>query len=346
MLIIHKTAQAVNHRPDDVFLHFTGNIFGIGCSAFSQIAVNRIKNLKQRIENKGFILIFSSIKMLLHYIPSLQTDTGKYNLLNQYYPGNLTAILPCNDERLTHIMVDGKIAVRIPLNETLREFIDQIGVPIVSTSINISDAPYINDLSVLQDDFQDWFDYGLYNPQDRHDLPLPSTIISFDEGLSLIRDGSIPFSEVTESFTTPLIQFVCIGNICRSPMAQIYFNHLINEKGLPYRTASCGLVNGGIPISENSKLILEREGYNTHNRHSIQVNADIMRQSQILLCMTKDIKQNLTDRFPEYKHKIYTLAEYTGNTEDISDPYQKDITHYEKAWQGIREYVDRLICIR
>ena len=343
MITLHKSARIIDHKQDDVFLHFTGNIFGIGCSAFSHAAIKRIKDLKQRDENKGFILLFSSFKMLLHYIPSIQKNTKVFNLLHQYYPGNLTAISPCEDKRLSHISVDGKIAFRIPPNNTLREFIDRIGVPIVSTSINISNEPYCNELDVLHTKYKDWFDYGLYNPEDTHDLPLPSTVISFDAGLNLIREGSIPFSEITDSFTKPLIQFVCIGNICRSPMAEIYFKQLIEEKGLPYRTASCGLVNGGIPMSENSRIIMEREGYDTEDKHSVQVDADIVRQSLILLCMTADIKNNLLTRFPDYKHKIHTLAEYTGNIEDIFDPYQMDMSHYEKAWKGIKRYAQLII---
>jgi len=342
MFKIYSKPQMLNFESDDVFLHFTGNIFGIGCSVFSKKAIKRIKKLKSRAENKGFIVLFASFKMLKHYLPSLQNNTKVFNLLKQYLPGNLTVILSCEDDRLSQVTVDKKLAVRIPQNHTLRAFIEQIGIPILSTSINMSNEQFCNDLNIIKKDFGDWFDYGIFNPKDEQNSPLPSTVISFEKGLNLIREGSIDFSEISESYEKPLIQFVCIGNICRSPMAEAYFNHLIKEKNLPFRTASCGLVNGNVPISKNSKIIMDAKGYDTNNKHSIEVNSDIVRKSMILLCMTKDVKNNLCVRFPDAKHKIFTFAEYTGNMEDIPDPFQMDMKQYEKAWEIIKKYCDIL----
>ena len=67
MIKIFKTEKEIDEKPDDVFLHFTGNIFGIGCSAFSQNAIDKIIKLKHRDENKGFILLFSSMEQLKKY---------------------------------------------------------------------------------------------------------------------------------------------------------------------------------------------------------------------------------------------------------------------------------------
>ncbi|MBL7876277.1 MAG: low molecular weight phosphotyrosine protein phosphatase, partial [Cyclobacteriaceae bacterium] len=36
------------------------------------------------------------------------------------------------------------------------------------------------------------------------------------------------------------VLFVCLGNICRSPMAAAIFNHKVQQRGLPYQGDSCG----------------------------------------------------------------------------------------------------------
>jgi protein-tyrosine phosphatase len=273
-------------------------------------------------------------------------DAPKVNLLlNQYLPGNLTAIVHTEDQRFENVWLDNKIAIRIPKSQILRTFIEKIGHPIVSTSINISNEPFCNDLDTLHSEYSDWFDYGLYNPSEGSDLPLPSTVIGF-HGTSPsvpIREGSIPYSEIWESYEKPLIQFVCIGNICRSPLAEIYMNHLVTKENLSYRVASCGLNMSGNLMSENSRIIIEKNGLAHDNRLSVQVDADIIRKSVVLLCMTKDIKKGLIIRFPYAKNKIFTFAEYIGDTEDVCDPYLLDYSYYETAWKIIKKYSDALL---
>jgi L-threonylcarbamoyladenylate synthase len=204
MIKIYKKQEEVNYSPTDVFLHFTGNIFGIGCSAFNETAINRILELKHRDANKGFIVLFSSLEQAKGYkLPQLENRKIK-NLLEEFYPGNLTAILKTEDSRFEKVWLNNKIGIRIPVSKTLRDFIEMIGNPIVSTSINVSGNPFCTDLEVLNKEFVDWFDWGLYNADEPAGKPLPSTVIDFTDDeqseVKCIREGSIPFAEVSEKY--------------------------------------------------------------------------------------------------------------------------------------------------
>ena len=366
MIKIYKSPKEIDFKPDDVFLHFTGNIFGIGCMAFSEKAKDRILRQKQRDENKGFILLFHSIDHLKSFaFPQLQNQKI-FNLLNQYLPGNLTIILHTEQKCFEKVWQNNKCAVRIPKSKLLRDFIKQLGQPIVSTSINVSGNPFCTDLKILLKEFSEWFDYGLYDEREEADQPLPSTLLDIVEvmkkespstpsksqalmggimelQIKCLREGSIPFSEIKSSFNKPLIQFVCIGNICRSPMAEYYAAKRFEEEKLPYRVSSCGLIEFRKLISDNSKAVLNKNGIGAVQRFSVPVDDTIVRSSFLLLCMSKDVKRHLVDKFPEAKNKIFTFAEYTGNVHEIDDPYGLDYVHFEKAFELIKKYTEDLI---
>jgi L-threonylcarbamoyladenylate synthase len=354
MIKIYGKISDIKFKSNDVFLHFTGNVWGIGCSAFDIDAINKIKKLKNRDDSKGFILLFSSFEQIKQY-PIQQIDDFRiYTLLNQYFPGNLTAILPTSDNSFESVALNGKVGIRIPRSKFLRDFIDSIGVPIVSTSINVSDEPMCNDLTIIQDKYTDWFDFGLQSPSEQPDLPLPSTVIDFADGqVKCLREGSIPFSEIEMSYKRPLIQFVCIGNICRSPLAEFYFSHLIMKKNMPFRAASCGLF--AVPqkqktadsfeirkISPQSLKILMENQIHATDRTSIQISDDIIRESSLLLCMTREIADDLCSLYPSAVGNVYTLAEASGNELDIDDPYGCDENAYLLAWTMIKKYCDDL----
>ena len=50
---IYNKISKVKYFENSVFLHFTGNMFGIGCSVFSKSGIQKINELKKKKENKA-----------------------------------------------------------------------------------------------------------------------------------------------------------------------------------------------------------------------------------------------------------------------------------------------------
>jgi tRNA threonylcarbamoyl adenosine modification protein (Sua5/YciO/YrdC/YwlC family) len=335
-------------KKNDVFLHFTGNIFGIGCALHDQEAIQRIKTLKQRDDKKGFILLFSSLDALKTLLPNdrLLHHQRVRSLLNQYLPGNVTVVIPCTDDYFQNIISDGKIAFRIPSSRLLRDYIQSIDTPILSTSINVSSQPPCSHLPTLHRDFSDWFDWGLYDEKEPVGEPTPSTIIDVSEDFQIkcLREGSIPFAEILSSWECPQVTFVCAGNICRSPMAESYVQSLFTRMSLSYRASSCG-VNATVSstISDFSRDILHANDLLVTDRPAMPINDEIVQSSTLLLCMSKNVKDRTIERYPNATQKIFTFAEYIGEDADVDDPYTMSFSHYEKAWGVIKAYSDKLI---
>jgi len=119
-----------------VLLYPTDTVWGLGCDATSEIAVNKIFKIKQRSESKSLIILVDSIKMLKNYIPNIPPKV--LTLLQT--AKNPTSIIYTNPKDLAKnvIATDNTVAIRIPQNEFCKQLIQQFGKPIISTSANIS----------------------------------------------------------------------------------------------------------------------------------------------------------------------------------------------------------------
>ncbi len=326
---------------DPLLLHYTGSMFGIGCDARNQKALDRINTLKQRPANSGYIVLVSDLEALKKY--DVQMTNKMQGLISQYSPGDLTVVLPCNHPRLQHLQLNGKIAFRIPENKLLRQFLTLTDIPLISTSINISHKPPENDYTHIINDFQNWFDLGLVPENELIAEGKPSTLVTIDnDKLICLREGQIDFSQLEQDFYQPLLTFVCTGNICRSPLAEYYFRQQAEKYHLNWRSTSAGFIESGIKISENSRILLERDGINANAHVSTSLNKVLINRSRIVLTMTVYHKKNLINTGWKSDH-VFTLAEYVGKQHDIEDPYQESLEVYQQAYQQIKYYIDLLI---
>ena len=81
------------------------------------------------------------------------------------------------------------------------------------------------------------------------------------------------------------------------------------------------------------------------DRASITEKSNIQ-QMDLILCMTISHKRNLIHRYPNLEHKIHTLKEYVGITEngvEIKDPWGYDIVMYRYCASEIDEALEKLV---
>lgn len=331
-------------KPDSVFLHHTGYMYGIGTSVDSDEGIAKISKLKSRSSAKGFVVLVSNIEEIIEFADEL--DRRTIRLLEQYLPGNVTFVLKCSHPRFSKVALNGTVAFRVPQNPVLCYFIDKIASPIVSTSINKNSFPPETELKKIVNDYESWFDFGfsshksfqLANDQ-------ASTIIKIDEDIECIREASVPYYEIKQSYGKSMILFVCTGNVCRSPIAEYLLRKRIEEESLPFRTASAGVLQDGMVISANSSALLIEAGIDASNHISRKLNTEIIRDSWLILTMEEKHKKFFAKHYPQYGYKVSGLLDFCGGEGDIEDPYRLSIEKYKIAYKIIEDNINCLIDI-
>lgn len=123
------------------------------------------------------------------------------------------------------------------------------------------------------------------------------------------------------------ILFVCTGNTCRSPMAEGIFNKIASERGINAIAKSAGIFAAGGQASENAVSVMKEIGVDINGRKSIQITEEMVRDAELIITMSKTHKEILNSAFT-MTDKIKTLAEFVGDTGDITDPFGADIDVY------------------
>ncbi len=144
------------------------------------------------------------------------------------------------------------------------------------------------------------------------------------------------------------ILLVCSGNTCRSPMAQAMLQQMLrNTHNKEITVKSAGLyTSDGLPASEAARLVMEEMGLDLSGHTSQKVNEALMAETELVLTMTEEQRQNLAAAFPQKKQQIFTLGEFSGQPGgDIDDPYGMDLEKYRKVSQELEEILIRVLNI-
>ncbi len=135
------------------------------------------------------------------------------------------------------------------------------------------------------------------------------------------------------------IVFVCTGNTCRSPMAEIILKQklkLAGEKRVVVTSAGLSAENGA-KISRNSAKALKELGYKSYAFKSKPLTVELLNKADLVLCMTKSHK----DWLHGYEN-VFTVSEFTG-LPDVPDPYGGDLNVYIKTSHHIVDACDIIL---
>ena len=135
------------------------------------------------------------------------------------------------------------------------------------------------------------------------------------------------------------VSFVCLGNICRSPMAELIFKHLVDERGLTlsfniksFGTSDC---EEGSPIYPSARRTLEKHGIaGEHIARQISLN-DVINCDYILVMDESNLRDITRLTGGAFKDKIFKLCSFTSNPRDVADPWYT--LNFEKAFNDIYE---------
>ena len=167
-----KTPQNLKQEilAGKIFIYPTDTIYGIGCDANNLDSVEKIKQIKERDKDKPLSIIAPNIDWIK------ENFITNYKELNNYLPGPFTLLLKKkNPNFLNHVSSNDRIGIRIP-NNKFTKYIQEAGVPFITTSVNLSGEPPAIKLEDIPEKIKNKVDF-IIESQEENLSGKPSTLI-------------------------------------------------------------------------------------------------------------------------------------------------------------------------
>jgi L-threonylcarbamoyladenylate synthase len=167
-------------RRGGLILYPTDTVWGIGCDATNEDAVQKIYTLKKRSDQKAMIVLVADERDILQYVAS--PDLAVFDYIKQN-PKPVTVIyqgaLGLADNL---VAAEGSIAIRICNEMFCQHLLRRFKKPIVSTSANISGQPAPGIFMDISNDIKDGVDYIVQYRRDDSTKREPSSVIKWTNG--------------------------------------------------------------------------------------------------------------------------------------------------------------------
>jgi tRNA threonylcarbamoyl adenosine modification protein (Sua5/YciO/YrdC/YwlC family) len=178
-------------RGDGVIVYPTDTVYGLSCDIKSKKALDRVRRIKRMDNKRHLSFVFADLKSIADYAQVTDRD---YKILRRYLPGPYTFVLKAT--RLVPKIVLTKrneVGIRIPDNRICQALVQEMGNPILSSSVRMPDEQLLDDPKEIDKMYKGQVDLvmdgGVF-------LPEPSSVISLlDEFPEVIREGKGDISE-------------------------------------------------------------------------------------------------------------------------------------------------------
>lgn len=134
------------------------------------------------------------------------------------------------------------------------------------------------------------------------------------------------------------ILFICHGNICRSPMAEMVMKHYVRkagrEKEFYIDSAATDYDEIGNGMHRGTRQILNQKGIPYSDHRARLVTPDDYNDFDLLIIMDEENERHLKRRIGEdTEGKVHYLLEYAGLNRDVADPWYTG--NFEATWQDV-----------
>jgi len=134
------------------------------------------------------------------------------------------------------------------------------------------------------------------------------------------------------------VLFVCVGNICRSPSAEVMLRQAVAGKGIQISSAGLGaLVGHGIDATAQELLV--EQGMDGLAHRARQIDDAILGAADLVLTMERKHVRRIAEIAPQASGKTFLLGKWQQEQE-IPDPYRQQRPAFEHVYKLMAEGVE------
>jgi len=321
----------------------TETVYGVGASARSEAGVQKVFEAKGRSQQAPLTLAIKSAEEALDYVPHPGPIAER--LARRCWPGPITLVMDrhhlgsedCAEtigegliEQLPEsvrqvVAPNGTVGMRVPAQDTVLAILQMLAGPIALTSANLSGHPAAVTADEAIASLGDHVALVLDDGPCRYGQP--STVVRATAGgFTCLREGVVSQSAL-DRLSSMIILFVCTGNTCRSPMAEVLMRKLVAEKlgceeqdleqrGILIASAGIAAAPGCGPTPE-AVAVMKEQSLCLQNHASQPLTEKLVRHADLILTMTGGHRQAILRHWPDAAARTQTLEK---NTRDVSDP--------------------------
>ena len=192
---IHQAASIL--RDGGLIAFPTETYYGLAVDPFNEKALERLFSIKKRPAVKPVLVLIPSREDIFRVTDAVPDAADQ--LMDRFWPGPLTMVFSARKE-LSSMLTGGTgtIGVRISPHPVAQALLHAYGEPLTATSANRSGGSPAITASEVEEIFGDDIDMVLEGG--RTPGKKPSTLITFTgNSIECIREGCIPFSEITQA---------------------------------------------------------------------------------------------------------------------------------------------------
>lgn len=183
---IKKVVDAL--RKGGLVIYPTDTVYGLGCDITNTKALEKIARIKGiKLAKANWSFICTDLSNLSDYVR--QIDTATFKILKRALPGPYTFILPGNNNLPKEFKKKKTVGIRVPDNSIVKALVEELGNPIVSTSIRDDDdvLEYTTDPELIYEKWDNLVDVVIDGGYGGN---VGSTIIDVSTGYpEVIREG-------------------------------------------------------------------------------------------------------------------------------------------------------------
>jgi L-threonylcarbamoyladenylate synthase len=278
-------------------------------------------------------------------------------LVRRLWPGPLALACAADGRGLTsrlpapvreHLMVEGRLHLRAPAHEVVREVLRRLPGPLLLVPARGPEGEIATDAAQLVRWAGEAVDLVLDDGPSRYDRP--DTVVEVDGDSWRVLRGGVLSEDQLRLQASCLIVFICTGNTCRSPLAEVLCKKRLAERldcaveELPARgfcviSAGLAAMMGG-PAAEEAVAVAQTFGANLEGHRSQPLSPQLAAQADFLVAMTHSHVRALLDHYPRLGAPPRLLS---PAGEDVPDPIGCDRPVYEACGQQIWEHLGALV---